>query len=141
MPDTTPSSSSSASAQAAQDDLPVYRPIVLPVRRDLAGHPVDSAPEPRNDACGHIARPSHGATSPPCPRHAIPDPSSVVPLILALIAGALIIVGVLTALGRGPGKLIRPKPRRRGATKRRLRRAIGTALTFAGLIVIVFAFV
>jgi hypothetical protein len=141
MPDPTPSSS--ATTQSAKDDLPAYRPMVLPVRRDLAGHPLDNAPEPRTDGCGHGARQSRGATSQTCPRHAVPDPSSVVPLILALIAGTLIIVGVLTAIGRGPGKLIRPKPRRRGATKRarRMRRATGSALIVAGFVVIGLIFV
>jgi len=102
------------------------------VQRDLAGHVIEHAPLVRvDDGCSHV----HAPGSPLCARHPLPDPTSIGPIILAVISGILIICGALTFMERGPGKLIRPKPRRRGATQRarRWRRRIGAVLVLMGI--------
>ena len=126
--------------RAVSDGTPLAgatQPAVHIVQRDMAGQVIERAPLARvDDECGYVSARVHAPVSPLCAPHPISDPTSVGPIIVAVISGILIICGTLTFNGRGPGKLIRPKPRRRGATHRarNWRRRIGGALVLMGII-------
>ena len=127
-------------AQPLPDDKAPFpaadHPVIQPVRRDIAGHTADSAPEPRvNNGCNPFTTQTHAAGAPRCARHVLSDPTSFAPIVLALFAGILIISGA-------PGKRIRPLPHRRGATRRarRWQRRVGIALIAVGLVSFALAF-
>ena len=132
----------------ATDPGPAWSPGQRPdggaVHHDLAGHPVDQTAEPRaSKGCLHFAIQPHAAGTTHCARQTLADPTSTAPVILALIGGILIIAGALTHVGKGPGKLIKPDPRRRGATRRarRWQRGAGLTLIAIGLICLALIFI
>ncbi len=93
-------------------------------------------------ACKHAGYGTHAAGTARCVSQAIDDPTALGPILIAPASGALIILGALTYLGRGPGKLIKAKSRRRSASRRaqRWRRRIGVALVVLGVSGLVCAF-
>ncbi|WP_231730429.1 hypothetical protein, partial [Novosphingobium sp. Fuku2-ISO-50] len=120
------------------------RPDAGSVRHDFAGHPIDQTAVPRvSEGCSHFATQSHGAAAARCARQTLADPTSIVPITLAVIGGILIIGGALTSAGKGPGKLINPHPRRRGASlrARKWRRRLGFPLIAVGLACLALIFV
>ena len=123
---------------------PDRRPDIGSARHDFAGHPIEQTAGPRvSDGCTHFATQSHGAGAARCARQTLADPTSIVPITLALIGGILIIGGALTSAGKGPGKLIKPHPRRRGASlrSRKWRRRLGFPLIAVGLACLALIFV
>jgi len=110
---------------------------------DMAGHViVPAGPMPTNDPCGHFAAHTQTPGTPLCARRSIDVPVSIGPIVYAVIGGMLIISGVLTFYERGPGRWIRPSPRRRGATQRarRWRRRIGGGMAVLGCFCLLRAF-
>ncbi|WP_420382049.1 hypothetical protein [Novosphingobium sp.] len=135
----TPSTGADSTAPAGG-----ARHTVAVVRRDMSGQVIDAVPVVRTAAnCSHGGPGPHAPGVPLCAPQQIHDPTSVGPILVALVCGILIVCGALTFTERGPGKLIKPKPRRRGATQRarRWRRRVGAALVVLGVLGLVRAFV
>ena len=109
-------------------------------RRDMAGRVIGQASD--DAACSHVGSRTHAAGTPLCAPAPIGDPTSFGAPVAAVVCAVLIVGGVLTFMGRGPGRLIRPRPRRRGATQRarRWRRSIGVVLVVVGVIGLVRSF-